>query len=270
MNIEDLTLSVSFLKELPEMTVGERIAAIRQKRGLIKSQLRKMAGIAGSTYVYVEKRDAIPNPKNLFNISKVLRVDPILIIKGKNWNLVSALLEDKEKLFLLRLRKGWTQEELAIALEKAGLNFNTSLPDSKRTRITQWEIGAVKPIHNTVEIIRRVLGDDTIFGGVANPEKPAKPLEKTKVQKSNWEEQETGVTNKTAEKALKRLESLGRPKKRQDSNRPLGREIRLVRLIISDLRFTGATRDAEILQARLNRKLKEIEYRGERLNRSLL
>lgn len=228
--IENLALGVELLQELPKMTVGERIAAIRKERGLTKAELRKRAGIASSTYVYIERRDAPPEPRHLLNLSKVLQVDPIFIIKGQSWRLASHSLSDREKMLLLRLRKGWSQKEMAIALEKAGLNFRTTILGSKRTRITQWEVGAAEPPHSAREIIRSVLGDDTLF-----------------------------ASSKKTEIALEYLKSLSSPDKKQDSNGLLRLKIiRIIHLIISDLKATGAIRDARLVETNLNHKLAEM------------
>ncbi len=229
-------LPESLLRELPAMIVGERIAAIRQRRRLTKVQLRRMAGIASSTYAYVEKRDGLPDPKHLFNISKVLQVDPILIIKGKNWNLASRLLPNNEKMSLLRLRKGWSQKEMAIALEKAGLNFRTTILYSKRARIAQWEIGAAEPPHSVQEIIKKVLEDNALFS-----------------------------VNKRTEIALEHIKDLSSPKNKGNSGF-LRLRVRVIRLIISDLKATGVIRDAKTLEASLNRKLAEIAKGGECLS----
>ena len=153
-------LPQDLLIKLPDITVGQRITAIRETRKLTKSQLRKKANIASSTYVYIEKRGTLPSPKHLFNISKALQVDPILIIKGKSWDKISPNLEDNEKMVLLRLRKGWNQTELATALESFGLKFETDILDAKRSTVAQWERGIAKPMFNKRNIIREVLGND--------------------------------------------------------------------------------------------------------------
>jgi transcriptional regulator with XRE-family HTH domain len=157
-------LSAELMGKLPDMIVGARIVAIIKERGFKNpAEARKAAGIKSGTFSHMINSDTIPHPGNLFAICRVLHVDPIIVIKGRPWEEISAGLPDNEKMNLLRLRRGWTQEELALALEKAGLRFDTASPDSKRTTVTQWLLAKAAPMLEKQLIIKRVLGDSTLF-----------------------------------------------------------------------------------------------------------
>lgn len=156
-------LSEDLLAQLPQMTRGAIIIAVRKDRGMRQQmQLRKRVGISSSTFCQIEAGDGIPRPKHLLDISRVLMIDPIIIACKKPWAEVLTKLTDNEKMFFLRIRRGWRQEDLAQELERAGLRFNSGSLDSKRTTVTQWENG-VTPRPEFRPIIRKVLADDALF-----------------------------------------------------------------------------------------------------------
>ena len=158
-------ISADLLMQLPGMTTGQRIAAIREARKMTKAQARRKAGIASSTYTHIEQSDTLPNPKNLFKVCKTLKIDPILIIWAKEWGKFIEDVKDNlfyEKMPLLRIRKGWTQDDMVRHLEEAGLIFTIDNLDSKRAVVAQWERGT-KPLFGGQVIISKVLGDDTLF-----------------------------------------------------------------------------------------------------------
>ncbi|MCX5715912.1 MAG: helix-turn-helix transcriptional regulator, partial [Candidatus Omnitrophica bacterium] len=177
--VEDLgyetkPLPEELLKRLPRLTIGGRIVAIREYRGLTQVQLRKLCGIPSGTISFIENSDSVPLPRNLFDISKHLNVDPALILKGRSWAAISPDLKDGERLTLLRLRRGWTQGQLARELEKAGLKFKTSNNNSKKTAVVRWE-GGTRPTRNNRMIIRKVLGDQQLFRQSADQGVSSKP-----------------------------------------------------------------------------------------------
>jgi len=147
----------------PQMTIGDRIFAIIEERGFKNPNVvRRESGLPSGTFSHITHSNSVPHPRNLYAIAKVLQVDPILIVEGRPWKEVSSALPDKQKLSLGRLRHGWSQEELAVRLESAGLKFDTASLDAKRNTVTQWEKGIV-PSPDTRPFIRLVLGDNSLF-----------------------------------------------------------------------------------------------------------
>lgn len=185
MNIEAIDSALDYptaplpqdlLARFPQMTRGQIIVTIRKARGMSQQvQLKRQTGIPCGTLCHIEASDSIPRPRYLLSISRVLKMDPIIIACKKPWKEASAGLTDDEKMFFLRIRRGWTQKDLAVELEKAGLVFNTNRLGSKRTTIAQWERGAATPTPEKRSIIRRVLSDETLF------QKTAVPVPKTVV-----------------------------------------------------------------------------------------
>lgn len=177
------------LGSLPNLIIGERIMAVRESesRGRMKKgKLCKITGINSSTYAYVERRATPPEPHQFYLICRALKVHPILILKGRFWENIKNSLELKEKIYLLRMCKGWTQEEFAINLERAGLRFDTERQDSKRTTVAQWERGVIPvPEHRT--IICNVLGDPDIFINIKTEPVIAKGVIADKISEArNW------------------------------------------------------------------------------------
>lgn len=254
-------LPKDLLRKLPEMAIGERIAVIRKARGLTKSQLRKNAHIASSTYVYVEKRGSIPTPRNLFKISKALEVDPVLIVKGKNWEEISSHLKDSEKIMLLRLRRGWTQTELATALEKAGLRFETEFSAAKRTTVAQWERGIAKPSFNKQDVIRVVLGDGNLFEESIGPMSVTITESPRTTEESTITEVQRPVAEieRKVDRALKYLEKLDALEINGRVETELNKTVRVIRSIIKHLEIIGGKEKAQILEEELNTKLMRIK-----------
>lgn len=156
-------LSDELLKQLPEMSYGGRIASIRRERGREPGFVYEEVGISHSTYLDIEERDDLPVPGDLLNISKVLTVDPILIIEGIPWDKIPADFKDNQKMCLDRQRAGWTQTEFIIKLEKAGLKFDADNTESKLSLLNDWEVGKSRPSLEQQEIIRKVLTDNTLY-----------------------------------------------------------------------------------------------------------
>ncbi len=156
-------LSDELLKQLPEMGYGGRIASIRRERGREPGFVYKEAGILHSTYLDIEERDDIPVPGDLLNISKVLTVDPILIIEGIAWDKIPADFKDNQKMCLDKQRAGWAETEFIIRLEKAGLKFDADNTESKLSLLNDWERGKKTPGLEQQEIIKTVLADSTLY-----------------------------------------------------------------------------------------------------------
>lgn len=143
-----LSIPPELAASLPNTIKGRRIAKIRESRGLTKGELAKEAEIKTSTYAYVETRDALPNPHQLFSISRALRVAPELIICGLPFENAIADLSEGEKIVFLRLRHGWTQNDLA---EEMG-NIVT------RSAINYWEQNKSFPEGDILVSLRQALG----------------------------------------------------------------------------------------------------------------
>ena len=106
------------LQSLPVLTVGQRISKIRENRGLKQIDVRKAADLSSSTYCHIEneKTNAPPHPSALFIVCKVLGVDPILILTGMDFSTAVQSIAYPKILTILRYRRGWTQEQLALML----------------------------------------------------------------------------------------------------------------------------------------------------------
>lgn len=161
----------------PEMKAGTRIAEIREARRkepkdiLARISEKVKQGIArskedidDSTYSDIENSKGIPAPHQLFDIARELMVDPIRIIDGRDWDGASAGLPDNEKMRLCRRRKGWTQEECALAFEKAGLDFGARKTITSKTAwVSACERGKELPNAEQARVIQRVFCDKTLF-----------------------------------------------------------------------------------------------------------
>jgi len=144
---EAMSLPPELIIKLPKLIIGKRIEAIRESRGLKKSELANAAGICTSTYAYVENRDSLPNPHQLFAISKVLNVAPESIIYGASFGDIVPTLSEGAKILFLRLRHGWTQQDLA---DKMG-NIVT------RSTINYWEQDKTFPEEDILRSLRNAL-----------------------------------------------------------------------------------------------------------------
>jgi len=144
---EVMSLPPELMIKLPKHTIGQRIEAIRESRGLKKSELANAAGIGTSTYAYVENRDSLPNPHQLFAISKALNVAPESIIYGMPFEDVISTLSEGTKIIFLRLRHGWTQQDLADKMN----NVVT------RSTINYWEQDKTFPEGDILEALRNAL-----------------------------------------------------------------------------------------------------------------
>lgn len=160
--VEDLPPDV--INKLPRiMERGKRIAAVRMARGKRAVDVRKETGISSGGYSEIETSEGVPTPKYLYRICKVLKIDPIWIIDGRSWDEVKDKLEDHEKMYRLRLRKGKTQKEIVTAFKEAGLRFDSDNLDAQRSTYSNWENAKAKPLHGDKVVVAKVLGDDTLF-----------------------------------------------------------------------------------------------------------
>ncbi|MDD5430558.1 MAG: HPr family phosphocarrier protein, partial [Candidatus Omnitrophica bacterium] len=180
-NYEIEPISDDLMNKLPGMTRGERMLAIIDERGFeYPNHVRIKSGIKSSTFSSMINSDRIPLPRNLYAVSKVLKVDPILIVEGEPWPVVREKIDDARKLILHRLRRGMTQIELALALEKEGLMFDVKEEKAKRSTIAQWERGN-RPSQEARRLIRRFFNDDEIF--ITPGEKKPKSIKPLRVKK---------------------------------------------------------------------------------------
>lgn len=145
---EIMSIPPELMAKLPKLIIGKRIEAIRESRGLKKSELANAAGIGTSTYAYVENRDSLPNPHQLFSISKVLNVAPESIIYGIPFEEAVSTLSEGAKILFLRLRHGWTQQDLADKMD----NIVT------RSTINYWEQDKTFPEGDILRSLRNALG----------------------------------------------------------------------------------------------------------------
>jgi len=266
-------LPQDLLAELPRMKKGQRIVAIRKARGIKQQiELRKRAKLAIATCSTIETRDIIPSPKHLFAIAAVLQTDPLLIIFGRPWEKIFPELTDAEKMFFLRLRKGWTQLQLAQELEKSGLVFNTKNPGAKRSTVAQWEIGKARPAPEKITAIRKVLADDGLFqDSVAQPvlpkskPKPTPPAIKPAPQSTPSSPPIKIIVDRQAKidvaanEALTAIQKLATIQSNPSQNLESHAIVVFARRLIKELRQLQSKDELEIVELELNEQLAKIK-----------
>lgn len=165
---ETIPLSKAVLEQLPGMTAeGARMDVIKKARKMETKEVCKSAGIEATVYKNMVKEEIFRRPERIFKVAKALKTDLIYIIKGKGWDEVAPDLEDKDKMFFCRFRKGWTQKDFIIKLEvefkKTGLKFGTATRRSKEKIAKRWESGELTPEPEERKILRKVLGESTLY-----------------------------------------------------------------------------------------------------------
>ncbi len=203
--------------QLPAATVGERICLLRLARGFqMKATLCHLASIPTNTYVAIERREGLPHARYLLAIARALRVDPSWIIKGVPLEEALGSVRYPQTFTLLRLRRGWTQEDLARRLIEEGMSFDVAQPlsgqdlvEAVRPTIAQWENG-VTPSAEKRAIVNRVLGRD-VFGEIAAAEKPAAAAPATSSGERRQDKEQRSAAARSLRQLLKKLRALRGP-----------------------------------------------------------
>ncbi|MDD5671872.1 MAG: hypothetical protein PHN49_09550, partial [Candidatus Omnitrophica bacterium] len=167
------------MQALPGMaTVGQRVFAVMAARGISRQTdlIREIERVTGvrlarsslATFMYRERLPSKQAIKHLLLMARAMKVDPLLLLIGKN--LGPGALDEYSVMYrirLLRVRRGWWQEELGNALEeeaaRAGIPmFSGKDPDSKRSAVKEWEKHSISdPSYWPVFV--RTLGCDDLF-----------------------------------------------------------------------------------------------------------
>ena len=169
---ETVPLPGKILKRLPGITSeGARVDAIREARGMEVTKLCKMADITRPVYMSMVKKKVFSRPENVIRVSKALQIDAIYIKKGMGWDKAAPDLEDKDKMFLCRFRKGWAQRDFIDELKKAGLNFESDSVSTIDKIVIGWERDGEVPKPQQRKIIKKVLGEDPLYDKADKAEK---------------------------------------------------------------------------------------------------
>ncbi|MDZ4243037.1 MAG: pyridoxal-phosphate dependent enzyme [Candidatus Omnitrophota bacterium] len=152
------------LEALPSLTLGERVQRLASLRGMKAADVCRAGKIPATSFSHLVRRDNYEKcgrknalPRLVQQASRALHVDPILILLGKP--LAGALkpLNYGQTVKVLRLRRGWRQEDFARELVNAGLPAaNKRTLSAVMQRISGWESGK-KSLHREREIIAKVL-----------------------------------------------------------------------------------------------------------------
>ncbi|MFH1867621.1 MAG: helix-turn-helix transcriptional regulator [Candidatus Omnitrophota bacterium] len=199
---ETIPLPEDVLKRLLDMTsYWHRLEAVRTARKKEIKDLCKEVGIDPNQYRMIENLQKLTHPEKICKLSKALKIDPIFIIKGRSWDDICTGLKDKDKIYLCRLRKGWGTRKFIEELEKAGLKFNTENIKAKEVTVYKWEKIGKRPMLEKQLIIRKVLGESSLFEKAPEYVKAVK-AEKSKKDKKIKEEEKNwkylpGVKRKT-------------------------------------------------------------------------
>lgn len=163
----------------PGLSIGDRITLIMKERGI--TSRKKLAELyqeqtgqawqSGSmTYFFrtkgLPKKEAI---KKFFVVAKILKVDPFLLIFGKTSK--REIFEGKtvaEKIKMLRVRRGWYEEELVKELLKTGETmgvkiFKTDNEDSQRSVVKNWETTTNVPEPASRPVVEKTLEYEDLF-----------------------------------------------------------------------------------------------------------
>ncbi len=126
-------------------TIGERIKALRELKGLTQEELAEKIGTLEAAISRWERGKNEPFPKQIPLLARELEVDAALIVLGKPLEVALAELTTGERIKALREIKGLTQEELA---EKIG---------TVKATISKWERGENEPYPQNIQRLAKEL-----------------------------------------------------------------------------------------------------------------
>jgi len=128
-----------FVSQYPEGNYGERLKALRLRKGLKLSELAEMAGVWPETISNWENCKTHPLPYLLSKVTAILEVDDEHILDGEINILASKL---GRRLVRYRAENDLSQKDLASYL---GVNRDT---------LSGWELGKGNPNMKNIEKLR--------------------------------------------------------------------------------------------------------------------
>ncbi len=129
------------MKEMEKLTIGDRIRALREEKGLSLIEFGNLTGLSFTYLSELERGTTVPAVGTLKKIAAFLGVPVSMFIENERKNSIIA-----EKLQYARKLKGLTQKELAL---RSGISPGL---------VGQIEMGKVNASLKTIEKISQVLG----------------------------------------------------------------------------------------------------------------